>query len=63
MNKPYIENVHFWKYNRDQLKYIIEDCREAIEVTSNNRKATQGKGNYSDQILDAQTVLKFKCEN
>jgi hypothetical protein len=60
MRKPHIENVHFWKYNEDQLKFTIQDCHEAIEAYPNNPKCIHGKGNYADQIHDAHTVLRFK---
>ena len=53
----HIENERFWDLSEDELIYIIKDASEAINANPTARKATQGPGNWSDQVNDAYTVL------
>jgi hypothetical protein len=53
----HIENERFWDLSEDELIYIIKDAAEAVEANPTARKATQGPGNWADQINDAYTVL------
>ena len=56
----HIENERFWDLPDDQLHYIIKDASEAINANPTARKATQGPGNWSDQVNDAATVLTYR---
>ena len=53
----HIENERFWDLSEDELIYIIKDASEAINANPTARKATEGPGNWSDQVNDAYTVL------
>jgi hypothetical protein len=63
MRKPHIENILFWNKLDRELINIIDDCREAIKAIPNNPKNIYGARNYSDQINDAHTVLKFRSKD
>lgn len=56
----HIENERFWDLPDDQLHYIIKDASAAVQENPTARKATQGPGNWSDQINDAATVLTYR---
>jgi len=53
----HIENERFWDLSEDELIFIIKDAAEAVKANPTARKATQGPGNWADQINDAYTVL------
>ena len=56
----HIENIRFWDLPKDQLEYIKKDSNKAIKANPKNPKNTRGKGNYADQINDADTVLAWR---
>jgi len=56
----HIENIRFWDLPKDKLEYIKKDSNKAIKANPNNPKNTKGKGNYADQINDADTVLAWR---
>jgi len=56
----HIENERFWDLPDDQLHYIIKDASAAVQENPTARKATEGPGNWSDQINDAATVLTYR---
>lgn len=58
-----IENVRFWDLSKAELQYIIKDAGEAIKANPKGKKASSGKGNYADQVNDAQTVLGWRKKN
>ena len=58
-----IENVRFWDLPKASLEYIQKDSKDAMKANPSNKKNTQGKGNYADQINDAQTVLIWRKKN
>ena len=55
-----IENERFWDLKDKELHYIIKDAGEAVQANPTSKKATQGPGNWSDQINDAATVLYWR---
>ena len=55
-----IENERFWDLKDKELLYIIKDAGEAVQANPTSKKATQGPGNWSDQINDAATVLYWR---
>jgi hypothetical protein len=58
-----IENVRFWDLPKASLEYIQKDSQKAMKANPSNKKNTEGKGNYADQINDAQTVLIWRKKN
>ena len=56
----HIENIRFWDLPKDKLEYIKKDSDKAMKANPNNPKNTKGKGNYADQINDADTVLAWR---
>ena len=58
-----IENVRFWDLPKASLEYIQKDSKDAMKANPSNKKNTEGKGNYADQINDAQTVLIWRKKN
>ena len=59
----HIENERFWDLPKSELEYIIKDAGKAMKALPSNPKNTTGKGNYSDQINDAHTVLGWRRKN
>ena len=59
----YIENEKFWDLPKDSLEYIIKDAGDAMKANPKARKATSGRGNWADQVNDAQTVLGWRKKN
>ena len=59
----HIENERFWDLPKDSLEYIIKDAGEAMKANPTARKATTGRGNWADQVNDAQTVLGWRKKN
>jgi len=55
-----IENERFWDLKDKELHYIIKDAGQAVQANPTSKKATQGPGNWSDQINDAATVLYYR---
>ena len=55
-----IENERFWDLKDKELHYIIKDAGQAVQANPTSKKATQGPGNWSDQINDAATVLYWR---
>ena len=55
-----IENERFWDLKDKELHYIIKDAGQAVQANPTSKKATQGPGNWSDQINDAATVLTYR---
>jgi hypothetical protein len=55
-----IENERFWDLKDEELRYIIKDAGEAVLANPTAKKATQGPGNWSDQLNDAATVLTYR---
>ena len=56
----HIENTRFWDLKDKELHYIIKDAGKAIQANPTAKKATQGPGNWSDQVNDAATVLYYR---
>ena len=56
----HIENTRFWDLKDKELHYIIKDAGKAVQANPTSKKATQGPGNWSDQINDAATVLYYR---
>jgi hypothetical protein len=56
----HIENTRFWDLKDKELHYIIKDAGQAVQANPTAKKATQGPGNWSDQINDAATVLYYR---
>ena len=56
----HIENTRFWDLKDKELQYIIKDAGQAVQANPTAKKATQGPGNWSDQINDAATVLYYR---
>ena len=56
----HIENTRFWDLKDKELHYIIKDAGQAVQANPTSKKATQGPGNWSDQINDAATVLYYR---
>jgi hypothetical protein len=56
----HIENKRFWDLKDKELHYIIKDAGQAVQANPTSKKATQGRGNWSDQINDAATVLAYR---
>ena len=56
----HIENKRFWDLKDKELHYIIKDAGQAVQANPTAKKATQGPGNWSDQINDAATVLYYR---
>jgi len=56
----HIENTRFWDLKDSELHYIIKDAGKAVQANPTSKKATQGPGNWSDQINDAATVLYYR---
>ena len=56
----HIENTRFWDLKDKELHYIIKDAGQAVQANPTSKKATQGPGNWSDQINDAATVLTYR---
>ena len=56
----HIENKRFWDLKDKELHYIIKDAGQAVQANPTSKKATQGPGNWSDQINDAATVLTYR---
>ena len=56
----HIENERFWDLKDTELHYIIKDSGKAIQANPTASKATQGKGNWADQLNDAATVLYYR---
>ena len=56
----HIENTRFWDLKDSELHYIIKDAGKAVQANPTAKKATQGPGNWSDQINDAATVLYYR---
>jgi len=59
----HIENERFWDLPKDSLEYIIKDAGDAMKANPKARKATSGRGNWADQVNDAQTVLGWRKKN
>lgn len=59
----HIENERFWDLPKSSLEYIIKDAGEAMRLNPTARKATTGRGNWADQVNDAQTVLGWRRKN
>ena len=59
-NSLHLENGNFWRLSDDSLKYIVRDCRAAMAANPDNPKCVSGRGNYADQINDAQTILRWR---
>ena len=59
----HIENTRFWDLKDKELHYIIKDAGQAIQANPTAKKATQGSGNWSDQVNDAATVLYYRKKN
>ena len=59
----HIENERFWDLPKSSLEYIIKDAGEAMKLNPTARKATTGRGNWADQVNDAQTVLGWRKKN
>jgi len=59
----HIENTRFWDLKDKELHYIIKDAGQAVQANPTSKKATQGPGNWSDQINDAATVLYYRKKN
>ena len=59
----HIENERFWDLPKASLEYIIKDAGEAMRANPTARKATTGRGNWADQVNDAQTVLGWRKKN
>ena len=59
----HIENERFWDLPKSSLEYIIKDAGEAMRLNPTARKATTGRGNWADQVNDAQTVLGWRKKN
>ena len=59
----HIENERFWDLPKDSLEYIIKDAGDAMKANPKARKATTGRGNWADQVNDAQTVLGWRRKN
>ena len=59
----HIENERFWDLPKDSLEYIIKDAGDAMKANPKARKATTGRGNWADQVNDAQTVLGWRKKN
>ena len=59
----HIENIRFWDLKDKELHYIIKDAGQAVQANPTSKKATQGRGNWSDQINDAATVLYYRKKN
>jgi len=59
----HIENTRFWDLKDSELHYIIKDAGKAMQANPTAKKATQGPGNWSDQINDAATVLYYRKKN
>jgi len=56
----HIENTRFWDLKDSELHYIIKDAGKAVQANPTAKKATQGPGNWSDQVNDAATVLYYR---
>ena len=58
--RPQIENVRFWNYNQDALRFVVSDCKETMQSNPTNPKNIYGPHNYADQVHDALTVLRYR---
>ena len=56
----HLENDNFRQLSDDSLRYIISDCRAAMDANPDNPKCVSGRGNYADQINDAATIISFR---
>ena len=56
----HLENDNFRQLSDDSLRYIISDCRAAMDANPDNPKCVSGRGNYADQINDAATIITFR---
>jgi len=61
--KPNIENKRFWKLSLSELKYIQNDCEDAMSANPDNPKCWYGAGNYADQYNDTFTVIHYRNEH
>jgi len=52
----HIENLRFWDMSETQLKYIIKDAGQAVQLNPTARKANK----WADEINDAVTVLYWR---
>jgi len=56
----HIENTRFWDLKDSELHYIIKDAGKAMQANPTAKKATQGPGNWADQLNDAASVLYYR---